>query len=97
MNEYLWSKIEQSSRLRLVARIRSFGFLANAAKAKKMPLIQKQLNYSPQQPREKKDTATFMLELTGRDITLCPACKQGQLKRIADLPSLLTRALFDTS
>jgi hypothetical protein len=79
-------------------RIRSFGFLANACKAKKLQIIRKQLRCKPPaNRREKKDVATLMLELTGKDITHCPICKQGKLKRIGDIPPELKNTVFDTS
>ncbi len=80
-------------------RIRSFGFLSNACKAKKIAAIQKQLNYQRTNPVEKKDVMTLMRELTGEDVTLCPSCKQGKLHSISTIPSTLsTRSRgFDTS
>lgn len=81
-------------------RIRSFGFLANACKAKKVTLIQKQLKHKPRKSAEKKDVATLMFELTGKDITLCPYCKQGKLAHVNTLPSKLSKfsnTVFDTS
>jgi hypothetical protein len=80
-------------------RIRSFGFLANSCKAKKVKIIQAQLDYQPQKPTEKCSTAERMLHLTGQDITLCPLCKKGHLKRISDIPSQLNKkvATTDTS
>jgi hypothetical protein len=78
-------------------RIRSFGFMANACKEKNIQVIQKQLKCKPVNTIEKKDAATLMLELTGKDITLCPTCKQGILKRISDIPSKFKNTVFDTS
>jgi Putative transposase/Transposase zinc-binding domain len=78
-------------------RIRSFGFLANACKANKIPLIQEQLKYVPTDREEKKDIATRLLELTGKDITRCPYCLQGTLKRIGNIPSKFSNTVFDTS
>jgi hypothetical protein len=77
-------------------RIRFFGFLANACRAKKIKTIQNQLKYR-RSPKEKKDTATLMLELTGTDITLCPYCGLGKLQRMGIIPSKFGRTLFDTS
>ena len=77
-------------------RIRAFGFLANACKAKKIVVLQEQLHYQPSKPA-KQDTATRMLELTGKDITLCPICQQGKLKRINDIPAQINRVRYDTS
>jgi len=76
-------------------RIRGFGFLANACKAKKLKIIQKQLKYEAPQSVEKRDTATLMLALTGKDITICPRCQQGKLQCIGEIPSRLIE--FDTS
>jgi Putative transposase/Transposase zinc-binding domain len=78
-------------------RIRSFGFLAHACKAKKIQAIQKQLNFHPPQPSEKKDVASRMLELTGQDITICPVCEQGNLRRIRRIAPTVRKTIFDTS
>jgi hypothetical protein len=78
-------------------RIRSFGFLANACKRKKVKIIKKQLKAKTRKVPEKKGLVALMLELTGKDITLCPSCGQGKLKRIEILPSKIGNALFDTS
>jgi len=78
-------------------RIRSFGFLANACKGKKVKLIQTLLNHEPPKPEKKKSIAALMLEFTGKDITLCPACKKGRLKRISDIPSKFNAVIYDTS
>ena len=78
-------------------RIRTFGFLANACKDKKIKLILKQLEHEPRSKAEKKDVATLMFELTGKDITLCQVCKQGQLIRISEISSKFNNTIFDTS
>jgi len=77
-------------------RIRSFGFWANACKAKKIQALQRQLKYKPP-ARAKKDSATLLREFIGKDRTLCPVCKQGQLKRIGKIPSELNSIRWDTS
>lgn len=79
-------------------RIRSFGFLANPCKAKKVLLIQKQLNHQPTKA-QKRDIATLMLVLTGKDITRCPTCQKGKLLHIADIVPLAKfgRTKWDTS
>jgi hypothetical protein len=75
-------------------RIRSFGFLANACKAKNIEAIRKKLSYTPEvKQTETKDIQAIMLELTGMDISLCPFCKKGYLRTIGTLPN----ALWDTS
>ncbi len=78
-------------------RIRGFGFLANACKAKKVKMIQEQLHYQPKKSIKGRSIAERMLELTGQDITLCPLCQIGHLKRISDIPSLFDKTVQDTS
>lgn len=78
-------------------RIRNFGFLANACKADKIKTILKQLRHEHKKPVKKKSVEILMLELTGKDITLCPICKQGKLKRISEIRPTLPKAIFDTS
>lgn len=78
-------------------RIRSFGFLANACKAVKTQSIQKQLGHKPTKSKDKKNVTTLMFELTGKDITLCPICKQGKLKRIIKIPSRLGKLNINSS
>jgi Putative transposase len=79
-------------------RIRSFGFLANACKMKKVKMIQEKLCYQPKQSTKELSIAEKMLELTGKDITICPVCKKGRLKRINNIPSKLNnKAVPDTS
>ncbi len=80
-------------------RIRSFGFLGNAAKKKKIPIIQKLLDYAPQKKKDKRDTKTLMLEVKGIDISVCPICKEGKLKRVGTLKIKLGHTQFqlDTS
>lgn len=78
-------------------RIRSFGFLSNAAKKKKIPIIQKRLGYRPDIPKKKADTRTRMLEITGKDISICPICKAGRLKHVGTLNAKFGSTQFDTS
>ena len=79
-------------------RIRSFGFLANACKMKKVKMIQEKLCYQPKQSTKELSIAEKMLELTGKDITICPLCKKGCLKRISNMPSKLNnKTVLDTS
>lgn len=77
-------------------RIRFYGFLANACKAKNIALIRQELN-TKTIVKTSKATEILMLELTGVDITLCPNCKVGKLNRIQTLQPKFARTLFDTS
>jgi hypothetical protein len=77
-------------------RIRFFGFLANACKAKNITALKKQLSYDDNDQIE-KDTQAIMLKLTGVDIALCQACKKGRMRVIKTLPSKFSNTVFDTS
>jgi hypothetical protein len=70
-------------------RIRSFGFLANSCKAKKIARILKILtNTEINKSENNKETAAeLMLRITGVDITLCPICKTGRLQIIQNIIS----------
>ena len=78
-------------------RIRSFGFLANACKAKKLAIIRKNLEVEAPTKQNKSDTATLMLTLTGKDISCCPHCHQGTLQVIRRLPTKFGNTIYDTS
>jgi len=78
-------------------RIGCFGFLANSCKAKKVQAIRKHLNEKPGVSREKKDAVQLMLQLTGKDITICPICERGKWRRIGEIPSSLRKMKIDTS
>jgi hypothetical protein len=67
-------------------RIRSFGFLANSCKAKKLQQILSLLNQDIP-ARKKEPTGELMYRLTSIDINLCPKCKIGKLKTIKTLPN----------
>lgn len=59
-------------------RIRHFGFLANKAKKRALPVIRELLGQTqptPEKPRE--SVRDIMLRLTGTDICLCPQCRKG--------------------
>ncbi|MCF6186364.1 MAG: IS91 family transposase [Desulfobulbaceae bacterium] len=70
-------------------KIRYYGFLANVCKNKSVLLIRRLIG---------KDMATRefiqetirekVLRLTGKDILLCPHCKQGIMEYLCDIPSL---------
>ena len=78
-------------------RIRSFGFMANACKADKIPKIKKQCGDNLNKPEEKNDLKTWMLKTTGKDITRCSVCQQGTLRRVHDIPSKFHQVIADTS
>jgi hypothetical protein len=67
-------------------RIRHYGFLANSCKKQALAKCRQLLGQPPEAPQTpEKTTAQKMLELTGRDITLCPACRRGTLRTVTQL------------
>jgi len=70
-------------------RIRHFGFLANRSKKKYLGICRELLGLSPELPeQEDKTTHELMLELTGMDINICPVCKKGRMKIVAEIPGI---------
>jgi hypothetical protein len=68
-------------------RIRHFGFLANRAKKQALPQCRKLLGLNPALPEiPNQSTQDLMIELTGADFSRCPACKQGTMLLVAELP-----------
>jgi len=74
-------------------RIRHYGFLANRCKKQDLARCRELLNLSPELPEiPEKTIQEKMLQLTGLDVTQCPCCKQGRMKRIMELPNPLSAA-----
>jgi len=68
-------------------RIRHFGFLANRCKKQDMVRCRELLGLCPDLPPIPAETMQEkMLRLTGVDVTVCPCCKQGRMRRVAGLP-----------
>ena len=64
-----------------------FGFLASRSKKKYLSICRELFGLSPELPKqEDKTTQELMLELTGIDINICPVCKKGRMKIIAEIP-----------
>lgn len=85
-------------------RVRSFGFLANACKAKHINLIRLLVNPEKHEPYEKvssknKEPVTELIKrITGIDITLCKQCKTGHLEITQQIVSAKQGLLYwDTS
>jgi len=72
-------------------RIRAFGFLANACKAKNIDIIRSQLapheKVSKQDKKDKAPIDELMMRVTGIDINLCQHCKIGRLETIGSIRS----------
>lgn len=80
-------------------RIRAFGFLANACKAKNIDLIRSQLtpndNGLKQDKKNKEPIDALMMRLTGIDINLCQTCKIGHLETTKPILSQWQLILID--
>jgi len=73
-------------------RIRYYGFLANRERRKKLALCRHLLGMqSASQTTTIKDYRERYQELTGRSLTLCPRCQQGQMLIVETLPPALCR------
>lgn len=74
-------------------KIRHFGFLCNRHKKNNIQLCRKLLGDNSQPPeRVKKTPEQLMLELTGKDITKCPCCREGHMEIIMETPYPSRRA-----
>jgi hypothetical protein len=63
-------------------KIRYFGFLSHRNKKRCIPLIRNLINPNAKPPEKIKETAAqTMLRVTGIDITCCPECKQGRMRK----------------
>jgi len=71
-------------------RIRHFGFLANRCKSKNLARCRELLGLRFELPKVPEETLQEkILRLTGVDVTECPRCKQGRMRRVMELPILL--------
>ena len=78
-------------------RIRHYGFLANRCKKQNLVRCREILGLCPELPQVPEQTVQEkMLQLTGLDVTQCPRCKQGCMKRVTELPKLLLAASKDS-
>lgn len=72
-------------------KIRYYGFLANACKRKAVLLIRRLIGKVVITRETKKETTREkVFRLTGKDILLCPHCKEGQMLYRGVLPSTST-------
>ena len=64
-------------------------FLANRTKKHALPQCRKLLGLNPLLPEiPDRSTQDLLLELTGVDLSRCPACKKGTMVIVAELPKL---------
>ncbi len=70
-------------------RIRHYGFLGSAGKAKNLAEIRRLIGAEPQPVIVKKSTTIELLKsLTGIDISVCPKCQAGKMKIAATFEKL---------
>jgi hypothetical protein len=70
-------------------RTRHFGFLANRCKKRDLVRCRELLGLCADLPPIPAETMQEkMLRLTGVDVTVCPCCKQGRMRRVSELPML---------
>lgn len=75
-------------------RIRHFGFLSNRQKSENIKRIRVSLGQSAESDKDiGKSIEEMMFKLTGTDITLCPYCKKGKMRLVAELPKKTPSAL----
>jgi hypothetical protein len=80
-------------------RIRHYGFLSNRQKSENIQQIRAFLGQSVESDKDiGKSIEEMMFKLTGTDITLCPCCKKGKMRIVAELPkkkpSVLTEIIW---
>jgi hypothetical protein len=63
-------------------RIRHYGFLANANRAKAIAICREQLGAPTPEPPKSEPWQELLSRLTGRDFTRCAACRQGHMVRV---------------
>ena len=73
--------------------------VANRGRAAKLARCRALLAAAPPAvPAAPETVAALMLRVTGVDITRCPVCRQGRLRRVGVLPpGALPAAVLDTS
>ena len=67
-------------------RIRHYGFLANRCKSEDLARCREIFGLSADPPEVPAETTQEkILRLTGVDVTVCPCCKQGRMRRVSEL------------
>jgi hypothetical protein len=68
-------------------RIRHFGFLANRHRSENLARLQSLLGVLPGVHESAQQTLReMMLLITGIDLTICPYCRKGRMRPLADIP-----------
>ena len=67
-------------------RIRHYGFFANRNRKDNLAKIRRLLGLPLLQAEKNASIEEMMFKLTGIDITLCPCCKKGKMRLVAEIP-----------
>jgi hypothetical protein len=68
-------------------RIRHYGLFANRCKRENVRRCRELLGLSKDLPEAvKRSVQEMMLQLTGKDITLCPCCEKGTMRSVGLIP-----------
>ena len=70
-------------------KIRHFGILSNPNRQSKLLKCKKLTGVNLASIPKKLTTAELLLKLTGRDMTICPCCQKGHMKRQSLLPLMV--------
>ncbi len=74
-------------------RIRHFGLLANRHRKDKLERCRALLAVPPPPEKSSESVAALVERLTGKDLTLCPFCKQGTMRNRGPLAPVRTKAV----
>lgn len=74
-------------------RIRHFGLLANRHRAEKLARCRELLDIAEPEERPRERAGEKLRRLTGIDPLRCPACKQGRMVEVAEIPRPARRRL----
>jgi len=80
-----------------MARIRHYGLLANRSRHKNLSHCRKLVGQPKAERRKTESIDEMMLRLTGIDVTQCPRCEQGRLRRTTIVSPLAARTLTHDS
>lgn len=78
-------------------RIRHYGFFANRSKKKSIAICRKLMGLKSGLPEvAKQSVQQIMLSLAGIDLSKCPNCRAGTMKKILKIPEGTGRSAFKT-
>ena len=80
-----------------LARIRHYGLLANRSRQKNLSHCRELVGQPKPERRKTESIDEMMLRLTGIDVTQCPRCEHGRLRRTTIVNPLATRTLTHDS